>query len=678
MATYQSPGVYVEEVPSGNKPIAGVGTSTAGFLGTAFAVTMANTPQSTEQAPAKYTITPGNTPVRITNWEQFKMKFGDIQAGNKDLAHAVYGFFNNGGTACWIVRIVNSGDATVDAAFDDCNQKESMYAGAAAGYDIFSGQKSKIDTYAAALIATITDVRTTYGAKDHSESIKWYLEAARDIVTDINTNNPALAEKITKINQAVFALKRLPALILSVDEKMSTLFIPIEKVRNMLDFMNITALTPATEQELTDLSTADTNLGDQRAIVNALADVNLAGFEALCNSLAELEDTASEQDATDAVTAVTDIIQMADTTTVKNLKDAIDAGLVIVDKKYLAGVKDADIFTALQLLTTTLTTIDTNKKSIVDTHKGTLDTAKAALPATITTASSVEYTSQDWEDGLSALSKIDEVAIVAAPGVLDTVIQQKVVTHCVNMQDRFAIIDGQRASTKSSGYTIEDIKKDVSDGVLGSAEKGYAAIYFPWIKVYDPVTNRKIFVPPSGHMAGIYARSDAERGVHKAPANEIVRGALGLEHELKKSEQGPLNVAGINIIRNFNGNITVWGGRTMADLSVSPEWKYIGSRRLFNYLKESIEDGTRWVVFEPNDMQLWAKIRRNLTAFLTNVWRSGALFGATPEQAFFVKCDAELNPPEVRDLGQVVVEIGVSLVKPAEFVIFRISQWQNS
>ncbi len=144
---------------------------------------------------------------------------------------------------------------------------------------------------------------------------------------------------------------------------------------------------------------------------------------------------------------------------------------------------------------------------------------------------------------------------------------------------------------------------------------------------------------------------------------------------MNKDDQGDLNVAGIDVIRIFSGNITVWGGRTWADPKTDPEWKYISSRRLFNYLRESIEEGTRWVVFEPNDMSLWQKIRRNVTAFLTNVWRDGALFGDTPEQAFYVKCDEETNPPEVRDLGQVVTEIGVAIVKPAEFVIFRISQW---
>lgn len=190
----------------------------------------------------------------------------------------------------------------------------------------------------------------------------------------------------------------------------------------------------------------------------------------------------------------------------------------------------------------------------------------------------------------------------------------------------------------------------------------------------DPSGNGRIFVPPSGHMAGIYARVDANRGVHKAPANEEVLGALGLKYQISKSQQDGLNPQGVNCIRDLNGNIRVWGARTIGG-DKNGEWKYINVRRLFLFLRESIDEGTQWAVFEPNDHNLWAKLRRNINAFLTNVWRSGALFGTTPLEAFYVKCDEETNPPEVRDEGKCVTEIGVSVVKPAEYVVFYISQW---
>jgi uncharacterized protein len=272
------------------------------------------------------------------------------------------------------------------------------------------------------------------------------------------------------------------------------------------------------------------------------------------------------------------------------------------------------------------------------------------------------------QTALRRLESIDEIAIVAVPGALDAGVQGAVIDHCENMKDRFAIIDGQRTTT----ITVAAIQ-----GTVGDSD--HAALYFPWLKVFDPVTKDDpvtkglIFVPPSGHMAGIYSRVDAERGVHKAPANETPRGALGLEYQVSKNEQDLLNPDGINVIRNLNGNLRVWGARTLGG-NANGEFKYINVRRLMLFLSESIDEGTQFVVFEPNNPALWQRITRSVTAFLTNVWRSGALFGLTPEEAFYVKCDETTNPPDVRELGQVVTEIGVAIVKPAEFVIFRITQ----
>jgi phage tail sheath protein FI len=266
---------------------------------------------------------------------------------------------------------------------------------------------------------------------------------------------------------------------------------------------------------------------------------------------------------------------------------------------------------------------------------------------------------------------IDEIALVAVPGVTDNGVQQAILAHCedTHLQDRFAILDGKSLDDKPEPGSLTPA--EVHDSV---GPNSYGAIYFPWIQVSDPATRRNVFVPPSGHLAGVYARVDAERGVHKAPANEVVRGALGVQTLVSKREQAGLNPDGINVIRQFNGNVTVWGARTLGG-DANNEWKYVNVRRLFLYLRQSIDRGTQWVVFEPNTPALWAKITRNITAFLTNVWRAGALFGDAPQQAFYVKCDEETNPPEVRDLGQVVTEIGVAVVKPAEFVVFRISQW---
>lgn len=268
-------------------------------------------------------------------------------------------------------------------------------------------------------------------------------------------------------------------------------------------------------------------------------------------------------------------------------------------------------------------------------------------------------------EALNSFEAIDEIAIVAAPGVTSTTGLTAVKDHCAKLGDRFAILDSPETVDMSSATLANTLKPFNSD---------YAALYFPWITVFDPASNKEMNVPPSGHMAGIYARVDTQRGVHKAPANETVMGAVGLKYNISKAQQDGLNPQGINCIRSLNGNIRVWGARTLGG-DANTEFKYINVRRLFNFLRESIDEGTQWAVFEPNSPELWAKIRRNVTAFLMMVWRSGALFGTAPEQAFFVKCDEETNPPEVRDAGQVVTIIGVAVVKPAEFVIFRISQW---
>ncbi|MEG4304905.1 phage tail sheath C-terminal domain-containing protein [Microcoleus sp. D3_18a_C4] len=271
----------------------------------------------------------------------------------------------------------------------------------------------------------------------------------------------------------------------------------------------------------------------------------------------------------------------------------------------------------------------------------------------------------ELEAALDRFEAIDEIAIVAAPGLTSKSSLDKINAHCRLLGDRFAIFDADE------DITLEELKPG-SDKLLGNSD--YAALYHPWIQVFDPTSNELKFVPPSGHVAGIYARVDNIRGVHKAPANESILGAIGLKQEISKIKQGPLNADGINCIRNLNGNIRIWGARTLGAGKDNPDFKYINIRRQFNYLRESIDEGTQWVVFEPNNAELWAKIRRNVTAFLTNEWRKGALFGTTPQEAFFVKCDAETNPLDSRKLGQVVTEIGVAVIEPAEFVIFRLSQ----
>jgi len=260
--------------------------------------------------------------------------------------------------------------------------------------------------------------------------------------------------------------------------------------------------------------------------------------------------------------------------------------------------------------------------------------------------------------GIKCFEEVDEVAIIAAPGQISPAVQDALLTHCETRKDRFAILDSPE--TISGGI----------DRLPKPRDSKYGAYYFPWIQVYDPEKGN-VYVPPSGHIAGVYSRTDSERGVHKAPANEMIRGALGLKYSVSKGEQDLLNPKGINAIRHMNGAVRIWGART---LSSDPSWRYINVRRLFIMVESSIERATQWVVFEPNDHRLWKRVTRTISSFLTLLWRNGALMGTSPEQAFYVKCDEETNPTEVVDAGQLVVEIGLAPVKPAEFVIFRIGQ----
>jgi phage tail sheath protein FI len=271
--------------------------------------------------------------------------------------------------------------------------------------------------------------------------------------------------------------------------------------------------------------------------------------------------------------------------------------------------------------------------------------------------------------GLTAFADIDEISIINVPDLHLIDLSQRepliddVLSQCELLKDRFAIFEASSDDT--------DHYKRIGN-VAWSRPSKYGAFYYPWIKVFDPVTQLPKSIPPGGHIAGIYARTDQERGVHKAPANEVVRGATDVDILVTKGDQDILNPKGVNAIRVFPGRgIRVWGARNMI---LDPLWKYINVRRLFIFLEESIDEGTQSFVFEPNDEKLWDRVRQTITQFLTRVWRDGALMGTTPEQAFFVKVDRTTMTQDDIDNGRLIVLIGVAPVKPAEFVIFRIAQ----
>jgi phage tail sheath protein FI len=288
-----------------------------------------------------------------------------------------------------------------------------------------------------------------------------------------------------------------------------------------------------------------------------------------------------------------------------------------------------------------------------------------------------EYEGEAEEDstiktGLKGFEDIEDISIVAAPGSTfgyengyrsnASTILNLLISHAERMRYRIAVLDS------GDGQTVADVR-----AMRGRLDSKYAAFYYPWVRVLDPVTRQEIHLPPSGFVAGIYARNDVQRAVYKAPANEVVNLAIGFEQFLNKGQQEVLNPEGINCFRFFEGRgMRLWGART---ISSDPEWKYVNLRRYFAYLERSIDKGTQWAVFEPNGEALWANVRRTIEDFLLNEWQSGALLGDKPEKAFFVKCDRSTMTQNDLDNGRLICLIGIAPLRPAEFVIFRIGQW---
>lgn len=269
--------------------------------------------------------------------------------------------------------------------------------------------------------------------------------------------------------------------------------------------------------------------------------------------------------------------------------------------------------------------------------------------------------------GLKTFENLEDISIVAAPGSSASSANAQatanvLISHAERMQYRIAVLDSIK------GQSIADVR-----AYRGKFDSKHAAFYYPWVRIIDPVTNQENHYPPSGFVAGIYARNDIERAVYKAPANEVVNLAIGFEKFLNKGQQEVLNPEGVNCFRFFEGRgMRLWGART---ISSDPEWKYVNLRRYFAYLERSIDKGTQWAVFEPNGERLWANVRRTIEDFLLNEWQNGALLGDKPDRSYFVKCDRSTMTQNDLDNGRLVCQVGVAALRPAEFVIFRVGQW---
>ncbi len=561
MAEYLSPGVYVEEFESGGKPMEGVGTSTAGFVGLA------------EKGPV------GGTPQLITNFADFKRKYGGFLSENefgeyRFLAYAVEHFFVNGGTRCYISRVA-----------------------------------PKSAKCASAVIGELEFIAKDPGVWGDNLSLK------------ITPASKAKTQALEKLGDKKYKIKNgagfAPGDIVCFKDGDITEYNKVEKNQdNVITF----------ENEFTE-DIVDTELLPTKVITT-------------CEIAIE--------------------VRYGDTTeTYDNVSFNIESPNYISKRTAKSELVSVEYIGLNEIIHPYETLAENGEDYITVEFKG----GSNGSASHITAADFIGVDNGAGNrTGIQSFLDNDVVSIMAVPGVTDPNVQLTLVAHCENLGSRFAVLDVPRNARK-----VDEIiaHRDIFSS-------SYAGLYHPWLQVFDPLDKKNIAIPPSGSVIGLYARSDNARGVHKAPANEVVRACVGLDVQFNKGEQDILNPKGVNLIRSFPGQgIRVWGART---LSSDPSWKYINVRRLFIFIEETIKANTNWAVFEPNDEALWTRVQRTISVFLNGMWRAGSLAGSSADEAFFVNIGRSTMSQDDIDNGRLVCVIGVAPVKPAEFVIFRITQ----
>jgi phage tail sheath protein FI len=679
MPQYLAPGVYVEEVEAGPAPIAGVGTSTAGFVG------------MTRRGPLE------GRPTLVTNWGQFVRTFGGYLdlgpsfAAASQLPYAVAGFFANGGQRVYVMRVLSpTGSSSASVATRD-------------------GIATRLTADTVLTGSTGSDVIRPATLRGFQPGVKLILRMAKDgVVTDsagleVKTYDRATGAVTLKSDvSATVVFEARNTVVLTDVETLDadgaiTVTTPTAAHAGVI---TLTASSPGSwgREVVVEARHESAASNDLDAVVafNTDDDVKIrlkssAGF--YVDAWVEIDKgdkkiyrQVSAIDGPNltlkgkklANASVWNPVGVA-TTRVSTCEFSLVATFEGVTERFggltLANVPGRYYVTRLgasSLLTTTGPPAATDPLSFPVGADGLTirlltGGADGAAPPT-----DIDIRGTDGgpnkKTGLKALEDIDEVAILAAPNLTSQAVQNALIEQSERLQDRFAILDP--APVGGNPPSLQNIQDQA-----GLYDTKYAAIYYPRILVPDQFTSDPIAVAPSGHLAGIYARVDDSRGVHKAPANEVLRDVLDLEVLVNKGEQEILNPRGINVLRNFRADrrgLRVYGARTLSSLDA---WRYINVRRLFNFVEESLDEGLQWVVFEPNDENLWARVIQSVSIFLTRVWRDGALMGAAPEEAFFVHCDESTMSDDDILNGRLVMEIGLAPTRPAEFVVIRIGQW---
>ncbi len=626
----QAPGVFIQEIDVPG-PIKGVGTSTAAFVGAA------------EKGPI-------NKPTLITSFTQFEESFGSfITAPQIFVTHAVKGFFDNGGAVCQFVRV---GTAVRAWRNLDDNALIAQALVVRAKEEGAAGNAITVEVQHTNLVAAVDAVRAEATLANASNN-----QAIVTVAADTDNFSPGdivFLDDTTNHDRAIIDSISGDTITFRANLNNSytggTIRIAdLETGQTTIRIVDSANIESGTYISITQDATTE------NGVVQSVLQLERGGNQYHFITLAQgLANTYTMENGDDPVTVQTLEFTLLIDTPGSGVETFPNLSMDPRHSRYFPLiVNSASVDVELADPPTPTLPPDNRPDELL-------------VPSPLTGGQDDDLSlllASHFNDAIDELERVDEVNMLLVPDRVDQAVQSHMILHCEKMQDRFAILDPQANATLSG---IGTQRNQVSSA------NGYAALYYPRICISNPMADGQIKVPPSGHIAGVYARTDETQGVHKAPANESLRGVMDLEQTLTETEIGLLNEQSINVLRSFPGQgALVWGART---LTTTVQWRYINVRRLLLYIEESLKEGTQFAVFEPNNLELWQTLKRQITEFLTRIWRDGALFGATPDQAFRVTIDEVLNPPSARALGVVTIEVALVPTAPAEFIVFRIIQ----